>query len=404
MGALDGYRVLDLTGGLCGPYATMRLADAGASVTKVEPLDGDPGRGHGPPFLEGTDMAAAFAALNRGKRSVALDCNTDAGAALVRRLARDADIVVEDLGPGRADAAGIGYEALRAENPGLVYGAISAYGEAGPWRERPGAELTVQAASDYWACVGRVGEAPVRVGADLAAMNTAIMLNQAVIAALFGRLRHPEGRGQRVAVSMLGTLLHTRGVLWAAQSNPDRWIGFHLDTDTRGQETGYRTKDGRIYFALRRADSEQYDTLMIQLGLVEYLDDERFGNLGRNAAPMGRYTDEAKEVWEEGFGRFTSAECVAMLLEAGGDAVELTDYATITNHAQTEALGILIDADAPGGGTFRTVGPVARFSDTPAQPATSAPPRLGEHTDAILAGAGLTAGEIGALRAAGTVR
>lgn len=397
-GPLEGFTVLELATGLCGPFAALRLADLGADVVKVEPLTGDPVRGHGPPFAHGA--AAAFNALNRGKRSIAVDLASAEGSALVRRLAAEVDVVIESFGPGGAEALGLGDAELRAANPGLVYCAISPYGEDGPWRNRPGAELVVQAASDYWASVGRLGEPPVRVGADIAGLNTAVFAAQAVNAALFARLRHPQRLGQRVSVSLLGTLLHMRGVIWAVSSNPDQWYGFHNDTDTRGLENGYRTADGRIYFALRRANSEDYDTLMVHLGLVDYLDDPRFGNFGRDAAPMGRRQDEAKEVWEQGFAPLRTEEVVQLILDAGGDAVPLTDYPMIVDHPQTAAIGALVDAATPDGGTFRTVGNAWRFSGTPVSPALGAPPRLGQHTDDVLAAAGLDGTAIAELRAA----
>src|SRR5581483_5621491 len=241
-GALSGYTVIDLTQGLCGPFGSMRLGDAGAEVIKIEPLTGDSSRVMGPPFLG--DQSAVFLALNRNKKSVALDVHTSEGQELVRRLVTEADVVLEDLGPGQAEKLGLGYDALQKLNPKLVYCAISAFGEEGPLRDLPGAEFVVQAMADYTNSLGRIGEPPVRLGSDVASLNTGIFASQAVTAALFHRAR--KGEGQRVAVSMLGTLLHMRGIMWTSMSDPDEWYGFHLDHYTKPPDHGYKTKDGHV--------------------------------------------------------------------------------------------------------------------------------------------------------------
>jgi crotonobetainyl-CoA:carnitine CoA-transferase CaiB-like acyl-CoA transferase len=397
---LAGTTVVDLSLGVAGPCAAGRLGDLGARVVKVEPLGGDPARGFGPPFV-GED-AAAFVALNRGKQSVAVDLDAPDGAGLVRRLLERADVVVADLGPGRADAVGLGYDDLAARNPGLVYVAVSAWGEEGPLADLPGAELPVQALAEYLGSLGRIGEPPVRLGADVAGMNTGIFACQAALGGLVARDVSGLGRGQRVAVSMLGSLLHLRGIMWTSRSNPDEWWGFHLDHYTNPPETGYRTADGQVLFGLRRGDSEDFDQLMISLGLVEHISDPVFGGFGRDAAPLGRHSVEAKPIWEEGFADRTTEEVVDLFHERGGDAVPFTDYSLITTHAQTEAIGALCEVPLAGGGSMRGVAPVWGFSDTP--PAVAGPaPRLGQHTDQLLAELGFEPSAVTALRARGVV-
>ena len=333
-GPLHGFRVVELCQGLCGPYATMRMGDAGADVIKVEPPGGDAARRFGI-VADGVD-AAAFIAVNRNKRSIVAELDTADGLALTRRLIGSADVLVEDLGPGEAERLGL-VDGL----PQLVHCSITPFGEHGPWAGYPGSELVVQAASEQPLSLGRPGEPPLRLGADVAALNTAVFASQAVTAALFGRLR--TGLGQKVTVSQLGSLLHMRGILWAAQSEPDEWAGFHLDNYVRRVDDGYRTADGRIYFALRRATSEDYDNLMITLGLVDYLVDPRFGNYGRDAAPLGRRATESIEVWEEGFANFTNSELVTLLLAAGGDAVAMTHHGEFVEPAVGDCLGVMTE-------------------------------------------------------------
>jgi crotonobetainyl-CoA:carnitine CoA-transferase CaiB-like acyl-CoA transferase len=249
-GSLAGMRVIDLTQGLCGPFCSMQLGDAG--VIKIEPLNGDNARGFGPPFTGGE--SAVFLSLNRNKRSLAIDYTNQAGRDVVRRLARKADVVIEDFGPGEAAKLGLGYDDVKDENPRLVYASISAFGEEGPLKDLPGAELVIQAMAEYAASLSKIGDPPVRLGADVASLNTGIFAAQAIFGALFYRERN--GVGQRVAMNQFGTLLHLRGIMWHAMSNPDDWFGFHLDHYTNPPEYGYRAKDGSLYFILRRGTSE----------------------------------------------------------------------------------------------------------------------------------------------------
>lgn len=399
MEPLRGFTLIDLTQGVCGPYASMRLADAGVEVIKVEPPgQGDCARGMGPPFVGG--QSSVFLALNRNKRSVAIDLDTRDGRDLVRRLAARADVVLEDLGPGQAEQLGLGHDQLAVDHPELVSCSISAWGEAGPMRDLPGSELAVQAMAEYTRSLGRIGEPPVRLGADVANLNTAVFASQAVTAALFHRLR--SGYGQRVSVSMLRVLLHMRGIMWAARTDPDDWWGFHLDHYTNPPEHGYQAADGRLFFGLRRASSEDFDRLMIDLGLVDHVADERFGNHGRDAAPLGRHVQEAKPVWEEAFRQHTVEELRLLIQSAGGDAVAFNDYDSLVAHPQIEALEVVDSFDHPTAGTVRTIRPVARLTASPLTIRTP-PPLLGQHTDEVLDQLGVDAVERAALRSAGVI-
>src|SRR5579863_7706765 len=303
-GSLDGFRVIDLTQGLCGPFCTMQLGDAGAEVIKIEPPEGDFARRMGPPFVG--DQSAVFLSLNRNKKSVVLDLETPAGRDAVAHLAREADVVVEDFGPGAAEKFGLGYSQVRDANPKVIYCSITPFGEEGPLRDDPGSALVVQAMAEYTASLGRIGDPPVRVGADIASLNTGIFAAQAILAAIFHRIR--SGEGQRVAVSQFGTLLHMRGIMWHSMTDPDDWYGFHLDHYTKPPDYGYKTKDGAVYFILRRSNSEDWDRLVLELGMEKVFDDPRFGDYGRAATSIGRYATEVKPIWEEAFKDRTSAE------------------------------------------------------------------------------------------------
>ncbi len=392
-GALSDYRIVDLTQGLCGPFGSMRLGDAGAEIVKIEPLDGDASRTMGPPFIG--DESAVFLSLNRNKKSLGLDIHTAEGQEIVRRLVTQADVVLEDFGAGEAEKLGLGYADLQVLNPTLVYCAVSAFGEKGPLSNLPGAELVIQAMADYTNSLGRIGEPPVRLGTDVASLSTGVFISQAVTAGLFHRLR--KGEGQRVSVSMLGTLLHMRGIMWTSMTDPDDWYGFHLDSYTKPPDEGYKTKDGYVFFSLRRGSSEDWDRLLISLGMEEYLADPRFDGFGREVTGVGRYVAEVKPIWEKAFATKTNDEIVHLIHEFQGDAVPFTNYMSLFQHPQVQELDVVREIEHPTAGTFETIGPVWRFSDTQAA-VQSPPPTLGQHTDEILLGLGYSSDDIERLR------
>ena len=378
-GSLDGVRVIDFTQGLCGPFCTMQLGDAGAEVIKIEPPVGDFARRMGPPFVG--DESAVFLSLNRNKKSVVLDLKTSAGREAAARLARDADVLVEDLAPDAVEKLGLGYAQLQGANRKLVYCSITPFGEDGPLRHIPGSELVVQAMAEYTASLGRIRDPPVRVGADIASLNTGIFAAQAILAALFHRIKN--GDGQRVAVSEFGSLLHLRGIMWHSMSDPDDWYGFHLDHYTKPPDYGYQAKNGPLYFILRRGSSEDWDRLVMELGMEEVLADPRFADYGRAATSIGRYATEVKPIWEKAFEDRTREEIIDLIKAVGGDAVPIMDYPSLMAHPQVAALDAIAEIDHHTAGRFKTVRPVARFSETP-DTIRMAPPTLGEHTDEIL--------------------
>ena len=272
---LNGVTVVEVGEGIAVSYAGLLLSDAGASVIKIEPPQGDRLRSE-LPLVEGG--SAVFQSLNRGKQSVCIDLADGRGQAALDRLLAMADAVVHELPPDRRETL----DRLAAGHAGrLVNCAVTAYGERGPFADREGAEIVIQGMADYFSSLGRLGEPPVRVGADIAGMNTAVFAAIAVVTGLLER--EDTGAGTRAAVDMLGTLVHLRSVMWGAQSDPDWWWGFHLDSDAKPPDHGWRTADGRIWFNLHRGTSEDWHRLLIELGMVDVYDDPRFANNGRDS-------------------------------------------------------------------------------------------------------------------------
>ncbi|MCC7103597.1 MAG: CoA transferase [Chloroflexi bacterium] len=202
-----------------------------------------------------------------------LDLTSREGQEALLRLAQQADIVVSDLDARETRRLGLDYETVERLNPTVVYCSISDFGERGPLADLPGSEPVIQAMTEYWASMGAIGRPPLRTGADIAEMNTGLIAFDGVLAAYVYRLVH--GVGQRVMTSKPASLLHRRATLWAAQSNPDDWSGFHLDTYVKPPDHGYLCADRPISFNLHRGSQEAYDTLHLELELGM---DEAFGD------------------------------------------------------------------------------------------------------------------------------
>jgi crotonobetainyl-CoA:carnitine CoA-transferase CaiB-like acyl-CoA transferase len=397
---LEGIRVIDISQGVCGPYTSLLLADAGAQVVKVEPPEGDYARHFGPPFMDGE--SALFMALNRNKQSMVLDLEKEEGKGVLLRLLKEADIFVEDFGWGVSDRMGIGYEAIRQINQGLIYCSLSAFGDKGPLREHPASELVIQAMAEYCASLGAIGEAPERLGADVANLNTAVYAFIATLAAYFHRLR--SGEGQRVSVSMLGTLLHLRGTQWSAMSDPDpgEWHGLYCDTYIRPRDHGYKTMDGAVYFNLGRGEEVAYYQLLIRLGIEHVLEDPRFSEGGRDAIGTKRYAHEVKPIWEEAFKGMTTEEVIALVLEHQGRAVKVNDYKSLFSHPQMEAIDMVREVELPSGNKMKVLRSPWRcdWGEVEVKPA----PIKGQHTSEILRSLGYSEEDGARLMARGIVQ
>lgn len=389
MGALDGIRVLDLSAGAAGPICTMVLGDLGADVIKVEPPEGEWGRTLGPPFVRG--VAAAFLGMNRNKRSIVVDLKRPGAAEVIRQLASWSDVFVESFRPGVTARLGVDYAALSATNPRLVYCAITAFGDRGPWRDKPGVDGIVQAASGLMSVTGTADGPPVKVGVPAADMVGGHLAVEAILAALVARER--TGGGQRVEIALLDALIAFQAVplsMYFASGDPPARLGSAAPYAAPNE--AFPTQDG--YIMVAAYTPQRWKSLCDVLGRPDLAVDPRFAD---NAQRVRNRADLAR-ILSEVFRQRTTAEWVRVLEEADILCGPLITYPELGTHPQVAANEMIVSLAHPELGTNRVPGIPQRLAHTPASVRLPAP-LVGEHTDDVLREAGFSPDEIAHLRA-----
>ena len=388
---LKGIRVVEFAQGVPGPLAALRLGNLGADVIKIERAEGDWLRG-ADPLMPGTEMSAAFFELNRGKRAVVLGREPSANRALLQALLKNADVLITDCTHEEWNALGIG--GLEKEpfalNPRLIIVGISAWGEHGPMRNRKGSELAAQAMAGYTRYLGTLGAPACRLGADVASAGTGIFACQSVLAALLWRRR--SGKGQRISLSLLNSLLALKSIHLAAQSDPDDYAGPRVGGASYPPERGWKTRDEPIFFAFGGSVGAEgrpgWVKFAEEAGFTRLLEDPRFDKIGRDSTGYGVKVQELRAEYEREFARYSAEELVAMIRKYAGNAATYQRADEAINHPQTQALGIVRSVDAGGGVTIKVRSFPARFSRTQTELRGNAP-RLGEHSAIVAAELGL---------------
>ncbi|MFD0059163.1 CaiB/BaiF CoA transferase family protein [Streptomyces sp. NPDC127168] len=391
-GVLAGYRVLDCSIAMAGPFAAQRLGDLGADVVKVEPVTGEWQRHAAAGGAAGNRINVSFLSLNRNKRSLAVDLKDPAGKEVLRRLVAGADVFLQNYRPGVADRLGVDYASLAAINPSLVYVSISGYGEDGPYAQRPGQDLLLQAMSGAMLSSGRSGEAPRAAGQYLVDAVTASTAFEGVLAALLHRER--TGEGQLVTVNMLDAVttlqmqelsVHTVGGLPQTRSAEP-----HAHVYIRSPYGAFQTSDG--YLVLAFPPLKKLGEILGEDGFLS-MEDEEHGWTHRDeifARTAARLLTRPSRHWLDAFAA------------AGIWAGPVYGYADLVQDPQIRHNGTFVTYDHPTEGRVTVPGFPYKFSATPPRIDRGAP-LVGEHTREVLTEAGLAEREIEDLFAAGAV-
>jgi crotonobetainyl-CoA:carnitine CoA-transferase CaiB-like acyl-CoA transferase len=387
---LKGLRVLELAQIMAGPVAGLMLADLGADVIKVEKFPGgDDARGFN--SKGAGDMPASFEVLNRGKRSIAVNLKTEPGRAALQRLVAQADVLTENFRPGTLAGLGLGAGQLLALNPRLIYCSVTGYGSRGPLAERGGFDLILQAFCGLVSVTGEPGRPPVKPGISIADVNAGILAAMGVLGAYVHVLR--TGRGQHVETSLLQASMQQlywyAALFFSGGTVPERLGTAH---PVVAPYQTFQCADGEI--AIGGANEANWVRLTEVVGQPQWCSDPRFAT----ARARLQNRDALTACLNAALAHRTRAEWEALLSAAGVPAGPVQSVGEALSHPQARAMDMVVDADTADGGRRPMIGLPLHFSGRNA-PATSAAPRLGEHTRAVLAEFGFSASEIEALLA-----
>ncbi len=393
---LDGIRVLSLEMQVAGPYCSMMLADQGAEVIKVErPGSGDTARG-GAPMVSGPSgekQSGYFLRFNRNKRSLTLDLKQEEAREVVRKLAAEVDVVIENYRPGLLAGMGLGYDGLRSVNERLIYASISGFGTLDDYRgefaSRPAYDIVVQAMSGLMHTCGQAGGPPTWLGIALGDIGTGMNAAHAIVLALFDRER--TGRGRYLDVSMYDSM-----VALAERSVTACSLTGHVLE--RGNEPymapwgAFQTADGWV--ALVVATERDWEKFCAAIDRPDLVGREDTKSGPARAAHMDGQVGDIIRAW---FAGHSTEEVSAKLLGAGIAVGPVQTSQEVLDCAHLQSRQLFIDLPDPVLGTARLVGPPVKVSDAP-PPRAEPAPRLGEHTDAVLADLGFDAEQISQLR------
>ena len=386
--ALAGIRVLDLTRVRSGPTCVRQLADWGADVIKVE-APADTAELGGP--RDGPD----FQNLHRNKRSLTLNLKSAKGMAIFRKLACEADVIVENFRPDVKNRLGIDYKSLSADNPGLVYASISGFGQDGPYAGRPGFDQIAQGMGGLMSITGKPGGGPMRVGIPIADLCAGLMAAQGILVALMERTR--SGHGQWVQTSLLQAqvfMLDFQGVRYLMDGDVPKQAGNNHPTSI---PTGvFRTADGYMNLAVTGEDI--WKRFARAVGREDWITDPLFETAGGRSDNRDALGEEIEAITCTK----PTTKWISLMTEAGVPAGEINDIGQVFRDPQVQHLGIAQPVKSHERGDTQLIGQPIVMSRTPSRIAAP-PPLAGQHTEAILKSLGYSAEEIAGLREAGSI-
>jgi formyl-CoA transferase len=375
LGPLDNVRVLDLTRVVAGPYCAMFLGDLGAEVVKVEqPGAGDDTRGWGPPFTGGE--SAYYLCINRNKKSLTLDLKSSEGVELLRRLAKTADVVIENFRPGTMERLGLGEKELRQINPRLIYASLTGFGADGPMSDWPGYDLIVQAWGGLMSITGTPEGEPVKVGVAIIDLVAGLMLGKAIAAALFAREK--IGVGQRIDTSLLeaevASLINVGSNYLIGGKLPSRWGNAHPNIVPY---QNFKTVNG--YFVLGVASETIWRRFCQAIARTDLTDDPRFANNSRRVQNRTALIALLADI----FLSRTNEAWLKLLNDAEVPCAPVQTIDKVFQAPQVLHRDMLVEVEHPTAGKLPMAGIPVKFSVTPAS-VRLPPPLLGEHNREIL--------------------
>lgn len=391
-GPLHGIRILDLSTVISGPHATMLLADQGADVIKVEGVDRPDharGAGHGE-----AKFTAVFLNNNRNKRSLALDLKSAEGKAVLLEVAASCDVLIQNFRPGVVERLGIDEDTVRKVKPDIIYVSISGFGEKGPWSHKPVYDPIVQAISGLTTIqAGSDEERPRLVRTIVPDKLTGMTTAQAVSSALLHKER--TGEGQHVRVSMLDAVI---SFLWSSDMGGQTFVGREVSTQKAATFIDLIYETRTDYISVSAMTNTQWQALAKAVGHPEWLEDERF----LTPALRDLNADERLNMTQAALLERPAAEWLQILDDAGVPCAPVLKRREVIEHPQVLASELLIESEHPVAGRIRQTRPAARFSRSEIEMRHGAP-RLGEHTDEILAELGVDQDRIRTLKENGTI-
>ena len=394
MQPLQGIRVLDLSRVLAGPYCTMVLGDLGAEVIKVEPPEGDETRGWGPPFAGGE--SAYYLCVNRNKRDIVINLKTDEGKNILRELAMQSDVLVENFRPGTLEKFGLDFKTLHALNPKLIYCSITGFGQTGSMKDKPGYDFMIQASGGLMSITGEPEGEPMKTGVavvDLFAGQNAII---AILAALQARTLTGEGQHLDIALfdSQLGWLANVASNYLISGKLPKRHGNAHPNIVPY---QSFQASDG--WFAIAVGNEKQFEALCRVIGKLELVSDVRFST---NSARV-EHRDELIEILRPIFETKTVDGWLA-LMEDKIPCGPINNFEQVFSMPQVKEREMVIHMKHPTIGVLPLVGSPLKMSETPVE-YRRPPPLMGEHTVSILQELlGYSNDQIGKLRLSGAVK